>query len=192
MCSCDAECICAPCDAAYTIELACDYWLELGMLWVVVGSAVADVGWPRLHLCSAVAALRSASARSFSRRLISRSAFLCWTCSCWSSFCFRLASFVASLSAAFRFASLALASRCARRRSHPAAYEAEVNIFDLVKSSMGCWRFLCYAGMISGNARKVLMSSSWSSHRCASNSGSICRGSSLSSYPSCSVSGALT
>lgn len=64
-------------------------------------------------------ASRSACARSFSRRFASLAARLSATCRSRSSFSFRRASLFASLSAAFRFASLAWASLCARRRSQP-------------------------------------------------------------------------
>ena len=101
---------------------------------------------------------RSSSSRWRSIRFAFRACFLtCVWRSCSSlSFCFY--SFEASLTSAFLLASSDFACRCANNCSRPSIYALEVRIFDLVKSRSGCWRFCFLVGIISGNARNLLIS----------------------------------
>ena len=112
--------------------------------------------------------LFSASSRSLSSLFALRASLRARTSSSCSAFSRRLVSFVASQRSAFRFTSATVASFCASTHSHDSVYERDVKIFDFVKSSRGCGRLRCLAGIISRRAKKVLMShGSHDSCRCS-------------------------
>jgi hypothetical protein len=112
----------------------------------------------------------SSSLANFFAALSSVRFFFNLSCSTFSCF---LCSLFASLSAFFFFASAAVASLFANTYSNPVTYSLEVKIMDCVKSNNACCLFRFFVGIISGSARKLLISWSLSACSCALNPGSM-------------------